>query len=72
MLRIVVAFVIMTLEQIRKHFGSYAEAARKIGITRGGIAQWKTFGFVPRFRQLQVEKLTGGKLQADKSMYLPK
>ena len=58
----------MTLEQVRKHFGSYAEAARKIGISRGGIAQWHTFGYVPRFRQLQIEKITRGRLKADPSV----
>ena len=45
-----------------KAFGTAAELARALGITRAAVHQWGDT--VPLARQYQVERLTRGKLKA--------
>ena len=52
----------MTLDQVVKHFGSQAAAARALGIKQPAVAQWRKG--VPKLRQLQIQVVTAGKLQA--------
>jgi DNA-binding transcriptional regulator YdaS (Cro superfamily) len=53
----------MTFNQIVKHFGTAAEAARKLGISRAAVSFWKTHG-IPHSKQLHIELVTDGKLKA--------
>lgn len=53
----------MTVGQVIKYFGTGAEAARKLGMTRAIVTIWRTRG-IPYSRQLHIEKITGGKLKA--------
>ena len=56
----------MTYEQLIAHFGSQAEAARVIGIKPPSVCEWQKNG-IPELRQIQIERLTKGKLRADKA-----
>ena len=58
----------MTYQQVLKHFGSQAEAARRIGIRPPSVSEWQHTG-IPLVRQYQIQVLTGGALKADQ---LPK
>lgn len=53
----------MTLQEAKEHFGSYANLAHALGITRGAIPQWN--GRIPEDRQIQLHRITKGKLKAD-------
>lgn len=52
----------LTTEAI-EHFGSEAALARALGIKQQSVQDWGEV--VPKLRQLQIEKLTDGKLKAD-------
>lgn len=54
----------MELKQAIKHFGTKAELARKMGVTRQAITGWGDG--IPAGRQFQLEVLTGGKLKAER------
>lgn len=54
----------MTYQQVIKHFGSQAEAARKLGIRPPSVSDWQ-HGGIPLVRQYQIQVLTGGALKAD-------
>lgn len=53
----------MIYAEVIKHFGSQAAAAKALGIKQPSVAYWKTNG-IPYLRQLQIEKLTHGRLKA--------
>ncbi len=58
----------MTLEQAVKHFGSQIAIRRALKLrSTGAVPYWKRTGKIPPYRQLQIEKLTGGKLKADRN-----
>lgn len=52
----------MRTKQAIKHFGSAAQLARKLGISRQSINDWGDE--VPEGRQYQLEILTNGALRA--------
>lgn len=53
----------MRKEDIIRHFGSAAAAARAFGISKQAVARWPEK--VPPLRALQAEALSGGALKAD-------
>lgn len=53
----------MRTSDVIEHFGSQAAIARALGIKPPSVAEWGDT--VPPLRQLQIEKLTAGKLIAD-------
>jgi DNA-binding transcriptional regulator YdaS (Cro superfamily) len=55
----------MTFNQLVKHYGSQAAAARALGIKPPSVAEWKESG-IPLPRQAQYEVLTNGVLQAER------
>jgi hypothetical protein len=56
----------MTAEQVLKHYkGEVMLAAYSLGVTTTTFYNWQNNG-IPYFRQLDIEKRTGGKLKADK------
>lgn len=55
----------MEYEDLIRHFGSQAEAARALGLKPPSVSEWKKKG-VPHPRQAQYELLTKGKLKAAK------
>lgn len=57
--------IAMTRQDIIEHYGSQAEAARRLGVSPNTIGEWEHEG-VPEGRQYQVELATNGKLRASK------
>lgn len=55
----------MTRKDIIEHFGSQAEAARRLGVSPQTIFEWESVG-VPEGRQYQVELATNGALRASR------
>lgn len=53
----------MRTKDVISHFGSQAAVARALGIAQPSVANWPETP--PPLRQLQIERLTGGKLRAD-------
>ena len=53
----------MTYQQVVKHFGGVQQAGAALGITHGAVCHWKKTG-IPYLRQIQIEKVSGGKLRA--------
>jgi transcriptional repressor of cell division inhibition gene dicB len=56
----------MLTANVIKHFGSQVAVARALKIKAPSVADWGRH--VPPLRQLQIEKLTGGKLRADRAI----
>ena len=52
----------MKKQQAVEHFGNQTKLAHALGITPSAVSLWKDI--VPLFRQLQLERLTGGALKA--------
>ena len=50
-------------EKLISHFGSQANLARALSVTRAAITLWGTEG-VPAGRAIQIERITGGKFKA--------
>lgn len=57
----------MKTSDVIGYFGTQANAARALGITRGSVALWGEY--VPEGRAYQVQCLSGGKLKVDPSFY---
>lgn len=54
----------MNIDQILQHFGgSPTEAARKLGVRRQAIYEWRENG-IPYTRQIGIQNRTAGKLKA--------
>lgn len=53
----------MRTDQVIQHFGSQSATASALGIKQPSVAEWGDFP--PDNRQLQVEKVTRGKLKAE-------
>jgi DNA-binding transcriptional regulator YdaS (Cro superfamily) len=53
----------MRTTQAVKHFGSVSALARALGIERASIYSWRAT--VPPLRQIQIERITAGKLRAE-------
>lgn len=54
----------MNYEQLIKHFGSQTAIARALSLSSPSVWEWQTNG-IPDERQLEIERLTDGKLKAD-------
>ena len=54
----------MTAEEVYQYFGSAYAAAKAIGITKQSFAKWINKRFIPFNRQIEIEKITKGKLVA--------
>jgi predicted XRE-type DNA-binding protein len=52
----------MTKDEVVKHFGSQAAVATALGIRQPSVAEWSDP--LPELRQLEIERLTEGKLRA--------
>jgi biotin operon repressor len=53
----------MTTDDAVRYFGTKAELARQLGITRASVSGWRE---IPIDRQCQIEVITGGRLLADR------
>ena len=50
-------------EKLICHFGSHANLARALGVTRVAVTLWGAEG-IPAGRAIQIERITGGKFLA--------
>ena len=50
-------------EDLIIHFGSLANMARALGVTRVAVSLWGVDGIPPQ-RAIQIERVTGGKFKA--------
>jgi hypothetical protein len=57
----------MRVDDIVNYFGSKANAARALGVTRGAITNWDKI--VPASALWRVEKATGGRIKPDPALY---
>lgn len=53
----------MTYDELIKHFGSQAEAARALGLKPPSVYEWQ-HNTIPFDRQCQIQIATGGRLIA--------
>lgn len=53
----------MTKKEAVNYFGSASRVAEALNLTRAAVSQWPEV--VPELRQLQLERITGGKLKAE-------
>ena len=53
------------------YFGSSTKLALALGVTRVAVCQWLAAGVVPPGRQIRVQELTGGELQATSGEPIP-
>ncbi len=53
----------MTKTEAIEHFGNASAVAKALGLSRAAISGWGDE--VPLLRQMQIERLTKGKLKAD-------
>lgn len=52
----------MNKSEVLEHFGGVVETAKALGIAQPSVTNWSDP--LPILRQLQVERMTGGKLRA--------
>ncbi len=55
----------MTPEQVVKHFGGKAEAAKALNVTRQVVYLWLKKKRIPEARRYQIQTVTGGKLKVN-------
>lgn len=60
----------MRKQNVIEHFGSQAALARALGVKPQSVDSWGET--VPPLRQIQIEKLTGGKFKAGASVFATK
>lgn len=60
----------MTKDEAVEHFGTQEALAKALGITQGSVSLWGDS--VPWPRQLQIERITEGKLTADPECWKPR
>ena len=53
---------------VLNHYKTQQLAANALGLAQASIAKWLNKGVVPDLRQLQLERLTGGALKAEKNI----
>ena len=62
----VLVWIVMTPNQLSKLYGSQSKIGRALNISRQTVHNWFKKNHVPRVWQLEIEKLTGGALKAEK------
>lgn len=55
----------MKLEEVKKYFKSITNLTKSLGLSRQAWYVWLRLGHVPIGQQIEIEKLTEGKLKAD-------
>ena len=60
----------MKIQTAIKHFGTAAELARNLGLTRQAIYMWQRNGeYVPKHYALEIDYLTNGKVKFNPRIY---
>lgn len=55
----------MLLEELREHYGTWANLTRKLELGSTTYLRWRKIGYIPFNTQCVLEKKTGGKFIAD-------
>ena len=55
----------MTFDDVKKHFGSVAKAAKALKMTQAAVYAWKYRGRIPRLSQAHVQIASNGVLKMD-------
>jgi|GEM_PF-1927981 len=53
----------MTPDEVKKYYGNGYRFAKETGMSNVSFANWIKWGFVPRGSQLELERITKGKLK---------
>lgn len=53
----------MTTDEAIKHYGSQKKLADALGIKQGSVGGWREFP--PTIRQIQLQRITNGRLKAE-------
>lgn len=53
----------MKFQDLVKHFGTQAAAAKRLGVSPPALVKWKKEG-IPPLRQLHIQHVTRGRLKA--------
>jgi hypothetical protein len=59
--------LIMNFSELIKHYGTQVAVAKRLGVTKGAINQWKDNG-IPEGRQYQIAMLSGHALKVDEKI----
>jgi hypothetical protein len=59
--------LIMTFNETKKFYGTQIEIGLAIGLSKSSISAFKDRGGIPYGYQCDIEKLTDGKLKADRT-----
>ena len=62
----------MQTTDVITYYGSPAEVARILGISRAAVSKWAKEGIVPEGSAYKIESLTRGKLKVNPSDYQPR
>lgn len=54
----------MTIDDIKKYFGSCYQFNKKTGMSHASYLNWQTRGYIPIATQLKLQNLTNGELKA--------
>ena len=57
----------MLKTDVKKYYGSFAKAARALGISSAAISQWNDI--IPEKQAYRLEKITKGQLRVDRNLY---
>jgi len=58
----------MTPKQAIKHFRTQSALAAALGVSQPAVSNWLSRGAIPAIKQLTLENITGGALQAGRNV----
>lgn len=56
----------MGIEESVKFFGSGNKLCKALGLARQNLTDWRRKGYIPMIQQMRLERVTEGKLRADR------
>ena len=60
--------LIFYMKAIKEHFGSIAKLAKQLGVNRQAIYFWHYDGGVPKYRSVQIDQLSEGRVKAPRAI----
>ena len=57
----------MTLDDVKKYFGTSYNFEKQTYMSHTNFNNWEQRGFIPLFTQRRIERITEGKLKAEKN-----
>jgi predicted site-specific integrase-resolvase len=56
----------MGIEESVNFFGSGNKLCKALGLARQNLTDWRRKGYIPMIQQMRLERVTEGKLRADR------